>query len=85
MRHIRRLTSEKARAIRTSLGMTQKQFSDTFGIPLDTIRSFETGRRKPTGAYRILFLVIEKEPRIVQDIVATENTPKKNAPGPLAP
>lgn len=33
--------------IRTSMGLSQQQFSDYFGIPLRTVQGWECGRRKP--------------------------------------
>ncbi len=32
---------------RKKAGLTQKQFSDLFKIPIDTIKNWESGRRKP--------------------------------------
>lgn len=32
---------------RISLGLTQKQFSKIFGIPIDVVKSWDSGRRKP--------------------------------------
>ena len=33
--------------IRTAAGITQKEFSDIFDIPIDTVKNWDTGRRKP--------------------------------------
>lgn len=32
---------------RKAAGLTQKQFSDLFGIPLDVVKSWDSGRRHP--------------------------------------
>lgn len=32
---------------RKSVGLTQKQFSELFEIPLDVVKSWDSGRRKP--------------------------------------
>lgn len=32
---------------RQSAGLTQKQFSELFEIPIDVIKSWDSGRRKP--------------------------------------
>lgn len=32
---------------RESAGLTQKQFADMFGISVDTVKSWDCGRRKP--------------------------------------
>lgn len=32
---------------RQAANLTQKKFSDLFGIPLDVVKSWDSGRRKP--------------------------------------
>lgn len=32
---------------RQLVGLTQKQFSDLFEIPIDVVKSWDSGRRKP--------------------------------------
>lgn len=44
-------------AIRTKLRLSQKAFSSAFGISPATLRNWEQGRRKPTGAARVLLRV----------------------------
>lgn len=53
------------RAARKRLGMTQEGFSRAFGVSLDTLRKWETGARRPTGAARTLLRVIEHNPEAV--------------------
>jgi putative transcriptional regulator len=55
-----------ARAIRESLGLTQEQFALRFGLELDTLRNWETGRREPDTAAKSYLRVIAKEPARVQ-------------------
>ncbi|MEQ9447970.1 MAG: helix-turn-helix domain-containing protein [Rhodospirillaceae bacterium] len=50
-------------ATRKRLGLTQKDFAETLGIPLSTVRKWEQGERRPTGAARTLLLLVSKEPR----------------------
>lgn len=38
--------------LRLRLGLTQAQFAERLGASLDTVRSWETGRRHPTGCAR---------------------------------
>lgn len=33
---------------RQAAGLTQKQFSEMFEIPIDVVKSWDSGRRKPT-------------------------------------
>lgn len=55
------------RTTREKLGMTQAQFSTTFGFPLDTLRKWEASKRRPTGASRTLLRVIEHNPAAVAE------------------
>ena len=49
------------RAIRSSLKVTQQDFADAIGSSLDTVKSWESKRRNPTGmANKILHMLIEK-------------------------
>ena len=50
---------------RKKLGMTQKEFSQTFGFPVRSIASWEGGERTPEKAARILLTIISKNPAIV--------------------
>lgn len=40
------ITSEEFVSYRNSLGLTQEQFAETFGVPLGTVRNWEQ-RRNP--------------------------------------
>lgn len=53
------------RAARERLGMTQDRFSPVFGVSLDTLRKWEAGTRRPSGAARTLLRVIEHNPEAV--------------------
>jgi putative transcriptional regulator len=58
------------RAIRNRQGLTQKAFAEKYGFPLSTLRNWEQGHRAPTGASRVLLLVIEKQPQAVEAALA---------------
>lgn len=47
---------------RKGLGMTQAQFSETFGIPKMVISQWERGTRKPPAVARALFTIIRNDP-----------------------
>ena len=49
-------------AIRVRQGLTQTAFAKKYGFSLQTLRNWEQGHRAPTGAARVLLLVIEKCP-----------------------
>ena len=50
------------KSIRNRLGLTQARFSDAFGFSLDAIKNWESHRRQPETAARVLLTVIEQDP-----------------------
>ncbi|HZP20683.1 MAG TPA: helix-turn-helix domain-containing protein [Bauldia sp.] len=51
-----------ARSIRTRIGLSQSQFAARIGVPVDTVRNWEQGKRSPRGPARALLKVIESAP-----------------------
>lgn len=54
------------RAIREKLEMTQEAFSETFAVPVSTLKKCEAGRRVPEGPAKAYLTVIEKNPGAVK-------------------
>ena len=82
--------------IRKCLNLTQEKFSDIFGFSLDSIKNWETGRRKPEAAARTLLVVIHKNPvavlsaicpagEVPAEYVIAKRTLKKGPKGKPAP
>ena len=53
-RHVRR--------VRGRLGLTQVELATRIGVPIETIRNWEQGKRCPTGAARALLRILDKAP-----------------------
>ena len=51
-----------ARRVRRRLGLTQMEMARRIGVPHETIRNWEQGKRCPTGAARALLRVLDKAP-----------------------
>lgn len=51
-----------ARRVRKRLGLTQLEFSHRIDVSLDTIRNWEQGKRRPTGAAKALLKVLDNAP-----------------------
>jgi putative transcriptional regulator len=51
--------------IRGKLGLTQSAFADAYGLSLDAVKNWETGRRVPDKSAATLLAVIDKNPRAV--------------------
>ena len=53
------------KAIRVRTGLSQAEFAQRFGFTLDSVQNWESARREPAGAARVLLTVIDKEPSAV--------------------
>ncbi|GAB6060840.1 helix-turn-helix domain-containing protein [Desulfonatronum parangueonense] len=51
-----------ARRVRKRLGLSQAEFSRRIEVPVETIRNWEQGKRRPTGAAKTLLKVLNKTP-----------------------
>ena len=51
-----------ARNVRGQTGLTQTAFAARIGVPVETVRNWEQGKRSPRGPARALLKVIEKAP-----------------------
>ena len=62
--------------LRTASGMTQKAFSDYFGIPKRTIENWEGGKREcPPYLYNLMRYKMERENLIDTKHIGTEEYP----------
>src|ERR1700729_252821 len=67
----RRDTSERfqdavyARNVRGRTGLTQAAFAAQIGVPVETVRNWEQGKRSPRGPARALLKVIDGAPEAV--------------------
>lgn len=62
-------TPLNVQAIRQRQGLTQKAFAAKYGFSLSTLKNWEQGHRAPTGPSRVLLLVIEANPKAVEDVL----------------
>jgi len=60
------------KAIRKKAGMTQKQFSDIFGLSVGTLRHWEQGARNPRGPALVLLNVMDKNPKAVLEALSVK-------------
>ena len=59
-------SSEQIKELRTSFGLTQKEFAKAIGVAATTISSWERGHYKPDGvACRFMFL-LAKYPELIK-------------------
>jgi len=50
---------------REALGLSQSKFAHVLGVSVDTLQNWEQGRRKPTGAARVLLKIAAINPGVV--------------------
>lgn len=55
-----------ARQARMKLGLSQREFASLIGTAVGTVRKWELGTRRPSGAARMLIAVIKAEPKAVR-------------------
>jgi len=63
------------RELRRRARLTQLEFAARLGVPVETIRNWEQGKRAPRGPARALLAVIAHSPETVFAALATEPAP----------
>jgi putative transcriptional regulator len=59
------------RELRARLGLTQNEFAARLGLPVDTVRNWEQGKRVPRGPARALLLLIARAPHLAFQALKT--------------
>lgn len=60
-----------ARRIRSQTRLTQAEFAARIGVPIETVRNWEQGKRSPRGPARALLKVIDKAPDVAFAVLHT--------------
>jgi putative transcriptional regulator len=68
-------TFPAVRDLRRRACLTQLQFAARLGVPVETIRNWEQGKRMPRGPARALLAVIAHSPEAVFSALATDSSP----------
>jgi putative transcriptional regulator len=63
------------RELRQRARLTQLEFAARLGVPVETIRNWEQGKRTPRGPARALLAVIAHAPETVFAALATDSVP----------
>jgi len=63
-----------AREARHKLGLSQREFASFIGTAVGTVRKWELGTRRPSGAARTLIEIIKTEPKAVRRAIAKSNS-----------
>src|SRR6266480_1157176 len=68
-------TFPAVRDLRRRACLTQLQFAARLGVPVETIRNWEQGKRMPRGPARALLAVIARAPETVFAALASDPSP----------
>ena len=63
-----------ARAIRAATRLTQAEFATRIGVPIETVRNWEQGKRSPRGPARALLKLIENAPNLAFAVLSPNRT-----------
>ena len=63
-----------ARGVRAQTKLTQAQFASRIGVPIETVRNWEQGKRSPRGPARALLKLIEKAPQVAFAVLGPAKT-----------
>jgi putative transcriptional regulator len=58
-----------ARRIRANVKLTQAEFARRIGVPIETVRNWEQGKRAPRGPARALLKLIELAPDVTFSVL----------------
>ena len=79
-RNAARADAAYARSVRARTKLTQAEFAARIGVPLETVRNWEQGKRSPRGPARALLKLIEKVPDIAFAVLRPDGEPPPEQP-----
>ncbi|MBN3562980.1 NadS family protein [Aliamphritea spongicola] len=71
---VHRYETLDVQAIREIAGKSRKEFAVIIGASYEAVKSWETGRRNPTGPTKKLLTLIKENPRKMTEILELETT-----------
>jgi putative transcriptional regulator len=70
-----------AKGVRARTKLTQAEFASRIGVPIETVRNWEQGKRSPRGPARALLKVIDKAPQVAFAVLASPGVAEKRQDG----
>jgi putative transcriptional regulator len=65
----RAAAASNARRIRSQTRLTQAEFAARIGVPIETVRNWEQGKRTPRGPARALLKLIDQAPDVAFSVL----------------
>ena len=63
---------EDVRLVRQTFNISQNAFAKFMGVSVCTLRNWEQGRRRPTGAARVLLSIALRQPKLFAEVVGED-------------
>jgi putative transcriptional regulator len=60
-----------ARRVRSQTRLTQAEFAARIGVPIETVRNWEQGKRSPRGPARALLKLLDHAPDVAFSVLGT--------------
>ena len=70
--------------MRARTKLTQAEFAARIGVPLETVRNWEQGKRSPRGPARALLKIIDKAPDVAFALLRTDAQRARDLDGETA-
>jgi len=64
-----------ARGVRARTKLTQAEFAARIGVPVETVRNWEQGKRSPRGPARALLKVLDRAPDVAFAVLRRDGGP----------
>jgi putative transcriptional regulator len=62
--------ADYARRIRAQVRLTQAEFAARIGVPIETVRNWEQGKRQPRGPARALLKLLDRAPDVAFSVLS---------------
>ena len=59
-----------ARRVRSQTRLTQAEFAARIGVPIETVRNWEQGKRSPRGPARALLKLVDQAPDVAFSVLS---------------
>ena len=63
-----------ARRVRSQTRLTQAEFAARIGVPIETVRNWEQGKRSPRGPARALLKLLDLAPDVAFSVLANKGS-----------
>src|SRR6476660_4717182 len=63
-----------ARGVRAQTKLTQAEFASRIGVPIETVRDWEQGKRSPRGPARALLKLLDLAPEVAFSVLGKKST-----------